>query len=96
VYHSTEELVKGLDEDNSMYNPSQSKASYDGKLINLSDMQTRCRYDDARQRMYEWAENRVDDEQMTWSDVEERLSKPELFNDPRAGEVGATAPGEYR
>lgn len=78
------------------YHKDGSLVSYDGALIPLEDAQYRWERDEARQEMYEEAEAELDDEQYTWDDVKENLEKPNLFHDPRTGNVGATKPGDYR
>lgn len=51
----------------------ESKICYDGKLLPLKDASTRLKYDRARQSMYEWAEDKVDENQLTWDEVKESL-----------------------
>ena len=50
-----------------------SKAAYDGKLIDLADARARYRRDKELQTKYEEAEAALDSEQFTWSDVEANL-----------------------
>lgn len=78
------------------YHSTGTLLAYDGELIPAEDAMARYDRDEKLQEKYEEAENNLDDLQMTWDDVEEKLSKPDLFHDPRAGNVGATKPGDYR
>lgn len=94
VFHSTEKLVEHATSDDMTYNDeyheSGTKIAYDGALIDLADAQTRYKRDKARQHNYARAEEELDEEQMTWSDVTRQLNAP--MHDPRAGNVGASKP----
>lgn len=78
------------------YHSEGSLLSYDGELIPAEDAVARYERDEKIQEKYEEAEEALDDLQMTWDDVEKELSSPDLFHDPRTGNVGATKPGDYR
>lgn len=54
---------------------SGSKIAYDGELIDLQDGVYRAKADRARERMYAYEEEKVEDLQMTWTDVEEELKE---------------------
>lgn len=78
------------------YHSEGSLLAYDGELINAVDAAARYKRDEKIQEKYIEAQENVDDLQMTWDDVEDELSKPDLFHDPRAGNVGASRPGQSR
>jgi len=78
------------------YHSSGSKIAYDGELIPAADAVARYERDEEIQEKYKKAVEELSDMQMTWDDVEEELSSPDLFHDPRAGNVGATKPGKFR
>ena len=78
------------------YHSSGSLIAYDGELIPAEDAVARYERDEELQEKYKEAEENVPELQMTWDDVEEELSSPDLFHDPRTGNVGATKPGDYR
>lgn len=78
------------------YHSSGSKLAYDGELLPADDAIARYRRDEKIQEKYDKAVEELSDLQMTWDDVEEELSGPDLFHDPRVGNVGATKPGEFR
>lgn len=69
---------------------------YDGELIDAADAIFRNERDKNLQEKYLEAEEKVDDLQMTWDDLEEKLEDKAPMHDPRAGNVGATKPGDYR
>jgi len=77
------------------YHSGGSKIAYDGELISAADAVARYERDEEIQEKYKEAVEELSDMQMTWDDVEEELSGPDLFHDPRAGNVGATKPGEF-
>jgi len=52
----------------------KTSISYDGKLIPIEDYAHRRHRDQARAEKYRRAEANVDEDQMTWSDVAERLT----------------------
>lgn len=76
-FYSTEKVLKHLEEKQSMtYNDEyrgNSQIRYDGKLINLSDGARRYRRDEARQRMYEYAEESLEENQLTFDEVKKHL-----------------------
>lgn len=81
---------------NDEYHSSGSKIYYDGELLPAEDVAARYERDESIKEKYAEAEENVDELQMTWSDVEEELSRPNLFHDPRVGNVGASKPGDVR
>jgi len=78
VFYSTDALLKHVTKNTGMsYNDEhygESQISYDGELIPLADGQLRYKKDEARNRMYNWAEEKIDEPQMTWDDVENKLN----------------------
>lgn len=81
---------------NDEYHASGSKIAYDGELLPAEDVLARYDRDEEIQEKYSEAAENVDKLQMTWKDVEEKLSRPNLFHDPRVGNVGASKPGDVR
>ena len=70
---------------------SGSQIAYDGALLPFEDAAARIERDQELQVKYEEAEKNVDDLQMTWDDVEAKLSKP--MHDTRAGNMSSYGPG---
>jgi len=60
------------------------------------DVLARYERDEQIQEKYAEAEENLDDLQMTFEDVKDKLSRDAPMHDPRAGNVGATKPGSYR
>jgi len=50
-------------------NRGTTQIAYDGELIPLEDAQYRLKRDRARQHNYSRAEEQLDEEQLTWSEV---------------------------
>jgi len=50
-----------------------SKAAYDGELIDLEDAVARYQRDRELEEKYVKAEQELEEEQLTWSEIEERL-----------------------
>jgi len=78
VYHDTDELIKDVGEDNNDmdYNDEHyqgTKIAYDGKLLPIEDAMARHDRDRGLSEKYAAAEKQVDEEQMTWTEVEETL-----------------------
>jgi len=77
VFHSTEQFLKHVNKKQGMdYNDEHygsSKIKYDGKLIDLTDGSLRYRRDKARQHMYEWSEDQLDESQLTFEDIKKHL-----------------------
>jgi len=73
VYLDRDKLLNSLDTDKTMtYNDEHygaSKIAYDGELIDLQDASYRLKRDRARQHAYSRAEDMLDNEQLTWSEV---------------------------
>jgi len=57
------------------YYHSSSKLAYDGELIDMQDAIYRLDRDKERQEKYREVENALDDEQATWSEIEEHLNR---------------------
>jgi len=57
------------------YYRSSSKLAYDGELIDMQDAIYRLDRDKERQEKYREAENALDDEQATWSEIEDHLNR---------------------
>lgn len=79
VFHSNNKLLKHVAEKQDMsyndeYHESGTKIAYDGALIDLADGQVRYKRDKARQHNYARAEEQLDAEQMTWSEIDRNLS----------------------
>lgn len=81
VFYSDEKLLKHIEQSRDMdteeylYDDT-TRISYDNELIPLNDASTRLTYDRARERMYDWAEDQVEADQMTFEDVKEKLEDP--------------------
>jgi len=54
---------------------SGSKMAYDGELIELQDALYRTERDRDRQEKYKEAEDALDDEQVSWSEIEDHLNR---------------------
>jgi hypothetical protein len=54
---------------------SGSKMAYDGELIDMQDALYRTERDRERQEKYKEAENALEDEQVTWSGIEDHLNR---------------------
>lgn len=54
---------------------SGSKMAYDGELIDMQDALYRTERDKERQQKYEEAEDALDNEQVTWSEIEDHLNR---------------------
>jgi len=55
--------------------PSSSRMAYDGELIDMQDALYRTERDRERQEKYKEAENALEDEQVTWSGIEDHLNR---------------------
>jgi len=77
VFFDRDKLLNSFDTDKTMSYSDEhygtSKISYDGELINLQDASYRLKRDRARQHNYARAEELVDEEQLTWDEVNKRV-----------------------
>jgi len=55
-------------------NPSGTRIRYDGQLIPAADAINRYHRDEKLQKKYSQAYQNVDDQQLTWEEVAERLT----------------------
>lgn len=79
---------------NDEYHGAGSMIAYDGELISAGDAILRHKRDKKLREKYEEAEKKVENDQMTWSDVEDMLSTP--VTDTRAGRMSSYGPGGPR